>query len=99
VRKAFTELGVQRVFAETMAVNHGSRRVLEKAGLVHVRTFHPDWDEPLDGAEHGEVEYALHRCEWRGPRPGVTVFADDEGVAWAKIPVRVTKIVRREDTG
>jgi RimJ/RimL family protein N-acetyltransferase len=66
VRKAFTELGVQRVFAETMAVNHGSRRVLEKAGLVHVRTFHPDWDEPLDGAEHGEVEYALHRCEWRG---------------------------------
>jgi hypothetical protein len=40
-----------------------------------------------------------HRCEWRGPRPGVTVFTDDEGVACAKIPVRVTKIVRREDTG
>jgi hypothetical protein len=42
-----------------MAVNAGSRRVLERAGLRYVRTFHLDWADPLPGAEHGEVEYAL----------------------------------------
>jgi len=63
VEKGFTELGVQRVVATTMTVNRGSRRVLEKAGLRYVRTFHPDWPDPLEGAEHGEVEYALTREE------------------------------------
>jgi hypothetical protein len=38
-----------------------------------------------------------HRSEWRGPRPGVVTFVDDDDVAWARIPVRVTKIVREED--
>jgi RimJ/RimL family protein N-acetyltransferase len=33
IRKAFTELGVQRVVASTMTVNTASRRVMEKAGL------------------------------------------------------------------
>ena len=32
IRKGFTELGVLRVFAETMAVNLASRRVMEKSG-------------------------------------------------------------------
>ncbi|WP_327189466.1 GNAT family N-acetyltransferase [Streptomyces xinghaiensis] len=64
VRKAFTELGVERLFAETMAVNQGSRRVMEKAGLVYVRTFHQEWPEYIDGAEHGEVRYELGRAEW-----------------------------------
>jgi RimJ/RimL family protein N-acetyltransferase len=56
VAKGFTELGVQRVFAETMAANTASRRVMEKAGLRYVGTFHPD-------PEHGEVHYALTREE------------------------------------
>ncbi|WP_019711533.1 GNAT family N-acetyltransferase [Streptomyces xinghaiensis] len=64
VRKAFTELGVERLFAETMAVNRGSRRVMEKAGLVYVRTFHQEWPEYIEGAEHGEVRYELSRAEW-----------------------------------
>ena len=64
IRKGFTELGVQRVFAGTMAVNTRSRRVMEKAGLAHVRTYHAEWDDPLPGTEHGEVEYALTRTEW-----------------------------------
>jgi RimJ/RimL family protein N-acetyltransferase len=34
IHKGFTELGVQRVFAETMAVNVASRRVMEKAGVT-----------------------------------------------------------------
>ena len=42
-----------------MAVNVGSRRVLEKIGLRHVRTWHGEWDDPLPGAEHGDVDYAL----------------------------------------
>jgi RimJ/RimL family protein N-acetyltransferase len=68
VEKGFAELDVQRVVATTMAVNSGSRRVLEKVGLRYVRTFYPDWADPLEGAEHGEVEYALSREEWNGPR-------------------------------
>jgi RimJ/RimL family protein N-acetyltransferase len=68
IRKAFTELGVRRVFAQTMAVNVASRRVMEKAGLRHVRTFYPDWDDPIEGSEHGEVEYELRRADWRPQR-------------------------------
>ena len=64
IRKGFTELGVRRVFAQTMAVNTASRRVMEKAGLVPARTFHEDWQEPIGGAEQGEVEYALTRADW-----------------------------------
>ena len=61
---AFTRLGVHRVVATTMAVNARSRRVLEKAGLTHVRTLYLDWAEPLPGAEHGDVEYELRRDDW-----------------------------------
>ena len=64
IRKGFTELGVRRVFAETMAVNLASRRVMEKSGLEYVRTFHQDWPDPIAGTEHGEVEYALTRAAW-----------------------------------
>lgn len=64
VRKAFTELAVERVYAETMAVNTASRRVMEKAGLRYVRTFHLEWDDPIEGTEHGEVEYELRRADW-----------------------------------
>src|SRR5256885_618372 len=53
VRMAFTDLKVDRVFAHTMAVNAGSRRVMEKAGLRYVRTFHLTWEDPIDRAEHG----------------------------------------------
>ncbi|MER8186175.1 GNAT family N-acetyltransferase [Kitasatospora sp. NPDC094015] len=63
VRRGFAELGVERVIAVTMAVNLGSRWVMEKAGLRLVRTFHQDWPEPIEGAEHGEVEYALERAD------------------------------------
>ncbi|MFG2054604.1 GNAT family N-acetyltransferase [Micromonospora sp. NPDC048930] len=68
VHKGFTELGVERVMATTMAVNAGSRRVMEKAGLSYVRTFHQDWPEAIEGSEHGEVEYALTRAEWAARR-------------------------------
>ncbi|MGS2615038.1 GNAT family N-acetyltransferase [Micromonospora sp. LZ34] len=71
VDKGFAKLGVERVTANTMAVNLASRRVMEKVGLRHVRTYHGDWPEPIDGSEHGEVEYALTREQWRVDRDGV----------------------------
>ncbi|MEO3754749.1 GNAT family N-acetyltransferase [Streptomyces sp. B6B3] len=71
IDKGFTDLGVERVTANTMTVNAGSRRVMEKAGLSLVRRFTEDWPEPIPGSEHGEVEYALTRAEWRrGPARG-----------------------------
>jgi RimJ/RimL family protein N-acetyltransferase len=69
LHKAFTELDVERVVATTMAVNIASRRVMEKAGLHLVRTFHVTFSDPLPGTEHGEVEYAVTRAEWTAP-PG-----------------------------
>src|ERR1044072_4403056 len=65
LRKAFDELHADRVIATTMAVNAGSRRVMEKAGLRHVRTFHVGWPDPIPGTEHGEGEYAIDAGEWR----------------------------------
>ena len=66
VHRALHGYRVDRVWAQTMAVNTASRRVMAKAGLAYVRTFHLDWDEPIDGAEHGEVEY--ERRAARSPR-------------------------------
>lgn len=67
---AFASLGVKRVFAQTMTVNAGSRRVMEKCGLTLVRTFPWELPDVIDGAEHGEVEYAITRPEWELRAPG-----------------------------
>jgi RimJ/RimL family protein N-acetyltransferase len=65
IRSGFTESGVQRVTAEAMAVNQPSRRVMEKAGLKLVRTFHQPWPHPIDGDKSGDVEYALDKTGWQ----------------------------------
>ncbi len=65
VEHAFGQLGARRVFATTMTVNTGSRRVMERAGLRFVRTFHLDWPEQIEGTELGDVEYALEREDWK----------------------------------
>jgi RimJ/RimL family protein N-acetyltransferase len=65
IRKCFTDLGVRRVVAHTMAVNHASRRVMEKSGLAFVRGYHSDDVPAIPGAEQGEVEYALTREDWQ----------------------------------
>jgi RimJ/RimL family protein N-acetyltransferase len=77
LRYGFEELRLERIIAETMAVNEASRATMQSVGLRYVRTFHLDvgeeGDEPLPGTEHGEVEYAITRDEWlltaskRGP--------------------------------
>lgn len=73
VDAAFAEHGARRVYAETMAVNTASRRVMEKAGLVLVRTFWQPWPHPIEGDEQGDVEYELRREDWvarHGGSPG-----------------------------
>jgi RimJ/RimL family protein N-acetyltransferase len=70
VDKGFADLDVQRVVAFTMVVHGASRRVLEKAGLRYVRTFHEPWPYSIEGEEEGDVEYALLRSEWEGGQRG-----------------------------
>jgi RimJ/RimL family protein N-acetyltransferase len=65
IHAGFTEPGLQRVWAQTMAVNTASRRVMEKAGLRYVRTFYPSFTDPIDGTELGDVEYALTRADYQ----------------------------------
>jgi RimJ/RimL family protein N-acetyltransferase len=60
ISRGFAEFGVRRVTAATMVTHTGSRRVLEKAGMRVVRTFHQDWPYPIPG----DVEYAITREEW-----------------------------------
>lgn len=93
IRRGFADLGAGRVFAHTMTVNAASRRVLEKCGLVLVRTF--PWAYPdliVGGSEHGEVEYALTRPEWEarasGEGPGTRARAVDQAESerfWADV--------------
>ena len=64
----FEDLGLTRIFAQTMAVNRASRATLESLGLHFVRGFHEDYDEPVPGHEQGEVEYELRRAEWEALR-------------------------------
>jgi RimJ/RimL family protein N-acetyltransferase len=74
IRKAFRELGVERVVATTYQDNLASRRVMEKAGLSFVRGFRPTLAElshdglyPLTEADMwdgDDVEYAIRREDW-----------------------------------
>jgi RimJ/RimL family protein N-acetyltransferase len=61
---AFTELGAERVWAETMTVNKRSRAVMERCGLRFVRTFHGDWQPKFEGSELDDVEYEITRTDW-----------------------------------
>jgi RimJ/RimL family protein N-acetyltransferase len=65
LRHAFATVGVRRVIAQTMAVNAASRGVMTSVGMSYVRTYFPEWDDPLPGAEEGEVEYELTLAGWR----------------------------------
>ncbi len=75
IRKGFTALGVERVFASTYQDNAASRRVMEKAGLTLVRTYRITPEEiaahsagqsiPADVWDGYDVEYALTKDEWQ----------------------------------
>ncbi len=65
VDRAFEDPSVERVVASTMAVNVGSRRVLEKVGFAHTDTWHEEWVDPVPGSEQGEVGYTISRGDRR----------------------------------
>jgi RimJ/RimL family protein N-acetyltransferase len=65
----FFTLGLARLWAETMAVNAQSRRVMEKLGMEHVRSHVETWEDPIPGWEQGEVVYELTRTEYLSARP------------------------------
>ena len=44
-----------------MTVNHASRHVLDKAGLLLVKTIVPNYPTPIPGAEYGEVHYEIRK--------------------------------------
>ncbi|WP_433868496.1 GNAT family N-acetyltransferase [Saccharopolyspora sp. CA-218241] len=69
LRHGFEDLGLVRVFAETMAVNAASRATMASIGMDHVRTFHRRWQDPIPGTERGEIEYAITQDRWLAGRP------------------------------
>ncbi|KYH43091.1 GNAT family N-acetyltransferase [Branchiibius sp. NY16-3462-2] len=60
----FHTADVPRIWAETMAVNEGSRGVMRALGMRHIRTEHRQWETPLPGSEQGEVIYEISAAEW-----------------------------------
>ena len=70
ISMGFTDLAVGRVFAHTMTVNTASRHVLEKCGLTLVSTTPYKGPYVIEGAENGQVEYALTKPEWEARAAG-----------------------------
>jgi RimJ/RimL family protein N-acetyltransferase len=58
---------LNRIFAQTMAVNAASRATLAAVGLTLTRAFVSDeaYDDLVPGAEEGEVEYEVTKTTWR----------------------------------
>jgi RimJ/RimL family protein N-acetyltransferase len=68
LRHGFEDLGLSRIFAQTMAVNAASRATMESLGMRFVRGFREEFDEYVAGAEHGEVEYEQRAADWLAAR-------------------------------
>ncbi|MBL9046216.1 MAG: GNAT family N-acetyltransferase [Tabrizicola sp.] len=61
IAQAFDHWGFGAVRANTMTVNAGSRRVMEKSGMTYLKTIHPVFSDPIPGAELGEVVYEIRK--------------------------------------
>jgi RimJ/RimL family protein N-acetyltransferase len=64
VRYGFEEAGLDRIIAQTLVVNVGSRAVMTRVGLTYVRTFPSSMTESAEGVAEGEVEYEMTREQW-----------------------------------
>jgi RimJ/RimL family protein N-acetyltransferase len=69
VRYGFDDVGLDRIIAQTITVNAGSRAVMERIGLTYVRTFPTSTTAPVEGLEEGELEYEMTREQWERLRP------------------------------
>jgi RimJ/RimL family protein N-acetyltransferase len=67
IRYGFADLGLHRIFAQTMAVNLASRATMNAVGLTFTRAFisSEPYDDPIPGAEQGEVEYEITPRTWQ----------------------------------
>ena len=68
LRYGFDDVGLVRIFAQTLATNQGSRAVMAAIGMSFVRAFLSDSEDAVPGIEQGEVEYAVTQEQWRRPR-------------------------------
>ena len=66
IRYGFEDVGLNRIFAQTMAVNAASRATMAAVGLSFNRAFisGEPYDDLVPGAEQGEVEYEITRTTW-----------------------------------
>lgn len=67
IRYGFADVGLSRIFAQTMAVNAASQATMSAAGLTFVRAFvsGEPYDDPIPGDEQGEVECEITRATWQ----------------------------------
>ena len=73
IERAFSQTPIRRVLATPYEHNVASRRVMEKLGLTHVRSFRLTPDDLASASFHSasldvwdgdEVEYAVAKAEW-----------------------------------
>jgi RimJ/RimL family protein N-acetyltransferase len=65
VRYGFDDVGLDRIIAQTMTVNAGSRNLMERIGLTYVRTFPTSMTAHVEGVEgRARVEYEMTRVQW-----------------------------------
>jgi RimJ/RimL family protein N-acetyltransferase len=64
IASGFAARDLDRIVAHTMTINLASRRVMEKCGMTHTRTYHEDELSYIPGADQGQVEYELTRADW-----------------------------------
>jgi len=62
------DVGLDKIIAQTLAVNAGSRAVRERVGLSYVRGFSSSMTAQVEGLEAGEVEYEMTREQLRRRR-------------------------------
>lgn len=60
----FVQVGLERIWAETLVVNAGSRAVMGRLGMGQVRIEQRDQDEPIPGAEQGVYISAITADQW-----------------------------------
>ena len=81
IRYGFEDVGLNRIFAQTMATNTASRATMSACGLRFVRGFvsGDPYDELVPGADQGEVEYEITRSTWlHAKRPTPAELDDDQ---------------------
>lgn len=65
LHKGFTELGLRRVWGETMAVNVASQKVMTNVGMcVAAQIPTPDDMQGVEGAERGGFRFEITKEQW-----------------------------------